>query len=91
MLEGIKTQLDRLIALYEAEKAENLRLRARIDTLGTENDTYRKQLTELEEQIDNLRLKQAFSAPAAGTNPETKAKLGRMIREIDKCISLLES
>ena len=91
MLEAIKTQLDRLIALYEAEKAENLRLKSRVDALSTENDTYRKQLTELEEQIDNLRLKQAFSASDAGSNPETKAKLGKMIREIDKCISLLES
>ena len=27
MLEGIKTQIDRLIALYEAEKAENEKLR----------------------------------------------------------------
>lgn len=90
MLEGIKAQIDRLIALYEAEKVENEALRQRVASLGSENESYRKQLTELEEQIDNLKLKQAFTAPADG-NVEAKAKLGRMIREIDKCISLLES
>ncbi len=90
MLEGIKTQIDRLIALYEAEKAENEKLRTRLAALGGENDTYRKKLTDLEEQIDNLKLQQAFTAPADG-NAQAKAKLGRMIREIDKCITLLES
>ena len=90
MLEGIKTQIDRLISLLEKEKAENALLRQRVDALGTENDTYRKQLTDLEEQIDNLKLQQAFTAPADG-NAQAKAKLGRMIREIDKCITLLES
>lgn len=90
MLEGIKTQIDRLIALYEAEKAENEKLRSRLVALGGENDTYRKKLTDLEEQIDNLKLQQAFTAPADG-NAQAKAKLGRMIREIDKCITLLES
>lgn len=90
MLEGIKTQIDRLIALLEKEKAENASLRQRVDALGIENDTYRKQLTDLEEQIDNLKLQQAFTAPADG-NVQAKAKLGRMIREIDKCITLLES
>ena len=90
MLEGVKTQIDRLIALLEKEKAENATLCQRVDALGTENDTYRKQLADLEEQIDNLKLQQAFTVPADG-NAQAKAKLGRMIREIDKCITLLES
>ena len=90
MLEGIKAQIDRLIALYEKEKTENEELRRKLAAFGTENDAYRKQISELEEQIDNLRLQQAFTAPADG-NAQAKAKLGRMIREIDKCITLLES
>lgn len=90
MLEGIKAQIDRLLALYEKEKTENEALRRQLDAFGTENDAYRKQISELEEQIDNLRLQQAFTAPADG-NAQAKAKLGRMIREIDKCINLLES
>lgn len=90
MLEGIKAQIDRLIALYEAEKVENETLRRRVEALGSENESYRKQLTELEEQIDNLKLKQAFTAPSDG-NAAAKAKLGRMIKEIDRCITLLES
>lgn len=91
MLEGIKTEIDRLIALYEAEKVENDKLRQRLDALGAENDTYRKQLAEREEQIDNLHLKQAFSAASSDSHAEAKAKIARMIKEIDKTISLLES
>ena len=89
MLEQVKQNIKRLIAAYEAEKMERTRLQSALDQAMTQNETYRKQITELERQIDNLKLAEAFKADGAGS-PEAKKKINSLIKEIDRCISLLE-
>ena len=49
----------------------------------------RKQIADLERQVDNLKLTEAFTAPA-GSNPAAKEKINKMITGIDRCIALLE-
>ena len=44
----------------------------------------------MEHQVDNLRLTEAFMAPA-GSDSGAKEKIDRLIKEIDKCISLMEN
>ena len=46
-------------------------------------------MADLNQQIDNLELMRAFQA--AGDPEEAKERIARLIREIDKCIKLLES
>ncbi len=89
MLEDIKKNIERLIALYEGEKQERLRLAEELDKSRSEADAYRKQISVLERQVDNLKLTEAFTSPADG-NPAAKEKIDRLIREINQCISLLE-
>ena len=89
MLEDIKTNIDKLIALYEGAATENENLRAALSKSETENETAKKRITDLEKQLDNLRLTQAFTAAPDGDG-QAKAKLDKLIREIDRCISLLE-
>ena len=88
MLEDIKKDIEKLIALYEGERREKLILRSEQEKSKAENDSYRKQITDLERQVDNLRLTEAFTS-SAGNNTGAKDKIERLIREIDKCISLL--
>ena len=88
MLEDIKKDIEKLIALYEGERREKLILRSELEKSKAENDSYRKQITDLERQVDNLRLTEAFTS-SAGNNTGAKDKIERLIREIDKCISLL--
>ena len=66
---------------------ERTRLQSALDQAMTQNETYRKQITELETQIDNLKLAEAFKA--AGS-PEAKKKINSLMKEIDRCITLLE-
>ena len=89
MLETVKQKIRQLIAAYEAEKMERIRLQAALDQVQTQNEAYRKQITELERQIDNLKLAEAFKASGAGS-PEAKKKINSLMKEIDRCISLLE-
>ena len=89
MLETVKQKIRQLIAAYEAEKMERIRLQAALDQVQTQNEAYRKQITELERQIDNLKLSEAFKAGGQGC-PEAKKKINSLIKEIDRCITLLE-
>ena len=88
MLDAIKQDIRRLIAAYESEKLERIRLQAELEQARIENETYRKQTIELERQIDNLKLTEAFKA--SGSNPEARKKIDSLIKEIDRCISLME-
>jgi phage shock protein A len=88
MLEDIREDIKKLISLYENEKTERIKFQDALAMSEAENKTCRKQITELEQQIENLKLTEAFTA-SAGNNTEAKGKIEKMIREIDKCISLL--
>ena len=89
MLEKLKENIAGLIALYEAEKAENESLRSALSAEKAEAEALRKRISELEGQTESLRLSAAFN-PSQGSNASAKEKIDRMIREIDKCISALE-
>ena len=89
MLEKVKQNIRKLIAAYEAEKMERTRLQSALDQVLAQNEAYRKQITELERQIDNLKLAEAFKADGAGS-PEAKKKINSLMKEIDRCITLLE-
>ena len=89
MLAKIKQKITQLIAAYEAEKAERIRLQTALEQAESRNETYRKQITELERQIDNLKLAEAFKA-GDGTSPEARKKIDSLMKEIDRCIALIE-
>ena len=88
MLDTIKQSIRQLIAAYEKERMERIRLQAELEESRTQNEACRKQIIELERQIDNLKLTEAFKA--TGESPEARKKIDGLIREIDRCISLME-
>ena len=87
MLETVKQGIQQLIAAYEKEKMERQRLQTALEQSQAKEETYRKQIIELERKIDNQRLAGAF---LNGDNTESKKKIDKLIKEIDKCISLME-
>ena len=87
MLDGLRQKITQLIAAYESEKAECERLRVALDKSKEQNKIYEKQIIELERQIDNQKLAGAF---LNGNNAESKKRIDKLIKEIDKCISLME-
>jgi chromosome segregation ATPase len=75
--------------MYESERAERIRLEAELDKSQSQNAEYTKQITELERTIDNLKLADAFKAGNAD-NTEARKKIDKLIKEIDRCITLME-
>ena len=89
MLETVKHKITRLIAAYEKEKAERTIAQKELEQLKAQNETYRKQILELERQIDNLKLTEAFKGRAINST-EAKRKVDSLVKEIDRCIKLIE-
>lgn len=89
MLDNVRQQFVRLISLYEKEKSECTRLKEENRQLSERCDTLGKQVAELEKKIDNLNLATAF-AGSRTDGSEPKRKIESLIREIDRCISLME-
>ena len=89
MLETVKEKIGQLIACYETEKMERERLQSELEQYRQQNETYRKQIIELERQIDNLKLTEAFMAGGTDTTA-AKKKIDCLMKEIDRCIALME-
>lgn len=88
MLEDLKQNIARLISLYETEKK---RADSLSEALSKETETtavLREQIAELNRQIDNMKLSEAFKA--GGDNAMAKQRIDKLIAEIDKCIRQLE-
>ena len=89
MLDDIKQKIGQLIAAYEKERMERIRLQAALQQSEEQNKAYKTQITELEREIDNLKLTSAFVADGSN-NEQARKKIDRLIKEIDKCIKLME-
>lgn len=89
MLAQIKDNFEKLIALYEAQRERADALEAELAESRASNEAYVKQIDDLRSQVNNLELKGAFIT-GGDSSSASKQKLDRLIREIDKCISLLE-
>jgi len=88
MLEELKNHISKLIALYEGEKQRADSLAAELERYRNAEHDYKEQIAELNRQIDNQRLTNAFMVGAS--EADAKARLTKLIGEIDRCIKLLE-
>lgn len=89
MLDTLKKKIEKLISLYETEKAIRMEFEKEVQQLKAENEAYRKQNIELEKQIDNLKLTGAILTNTRD-NSEAKKKIDSLLKEIDKCIALVK-
>lgn len=89
MLKDIRHNIEQLIALYEGQKAESLRLESELELSKKTIQTQKDKIEQLEKEVDNLKLSQAFSG-AEGGNPAAKEKIGQLLKQLDKCIEQLE-
>ena len=86
---SLKHRVKTVISLYEGQKSkaselqkENFELIKRIETL--ENN-----LALLDKKYENLKIAKVLSSVPGEDVHETKIQVNRIVREIDKCIALL--
>ena len=88
MLEEVKSNIERLISLYETEKQRADSLQTELENSRAETAAAREKIADLDGQIDNLKLQYAFSG--AGDPALAKERITKLVHEIDRCIKLLE-
>lgn len=84
----IRSEIMRLVSAYEKEKAEKEALNDELMECRAMIEDCRKHITELERQIDSLKLTDAFMATSKDRR-EARERIDRMIRSIDRCMSLI--
>jgi len=84
----LKSKVEELIARYETLDRENAEIKARLSRYETELSKKDNKLKELEKQITDLRLKEAFLG-TSGDRTQARRQVARLIKEIDACVSLL--
>ena len=88
LLREFKEKLDQIIGLHQKMKAECLLLKEEKKRLNEQLNILTISNQDLTKKIEDLK----FAKTLAGTNEDShdaKIKINRLVREIDKCISLL--
>lgn len=88
MVEDLRNNVNRLIALYEAQKQRADELASKLVLAESRLAQSKEEIERLTRQTDNLKLAGAFSSDTG--NALAKDRINKLIREIDKCIALLE-
>ena len=87
----INQKIDRLIAKHEALKNENQLLKQQLNDAANVVKVKDQVIDKLNEQIKVLSMAKSLSGDDSGANKDMKLKINELVREIDKCISLLNN
>lgn len=87
-MERLKGRIERIISSYESAVFENRELKEKLAASQQELETNKKTIKELTEKLEILQLTNAFKGSSQDIK-EAKQRIARIVREIDKCISLL--
>ncbi len=84
----LEEKIDRLVERYHTEKEENKILRGQITQLTRQLEEASSSYSQLEERFNNLKISKSLEASSEDVH-ETKVRINQIVREIDKCIALL--
>ena len=88
LLNSFETQLRHLIYLHDELKRENAELKKLLENEKLKNEKVQAQYDELEVSYTNLKTATAISLNGSDVK-ETKLRLSKLVREVYKCIALL--
>lgn len=84
----LEEKIDQLVERYRAEKEETKMLRGRIDQLTNQLEQAASSYVLLEDSFNKLKMARTLEASSEDVR-ETKLRINQIVREIDKCIALL--
>ena len=86
--EQLQFRIRQLIEMYEKEKSANEMLSREKTDIQEQVRLKQDKLKDLEEKYNKLKISKALIASSEDVH-DAKLKVNRMVREIDKCIALL--
>ena len=86
---NIESKVNKIISLYNSLKKEKEEILEENKRLKSEVEDRDKDIKRLEEKIKLLRITKSVSAQDVEKNKESRQKINEYVREIDRCIALL--
>jgi len=84
----LRDKIKRIINMFEAEKEQRIVLEDKNKELEQRLNNTKKEQEELKIQYNNIKLAKNIEV-SVGNSHDAKLKVNRIVREIDKCIALL--
>ncbi|MDP4208445.1 MAG: hypothetical protein Q8928_06495 [Bacteroidota bacterium] len=88
IVNSLEAKIKNLIFLYEQSKNETIRLKTEKNDLEEAIRLKDHELKELQEKHEQLKLAKVLVTGSEDIH-EAKLKVNRIVREVDKCIALL--
>ncbi len=88
VINNLKGKIELIISRYEQVVSENTKLSEELTTCREALNNNTNNIKELDTKISNLQLAEAFKSSSVDVK-EAKQKIGKIVKEIDKCIALL--
>lgn len=84
----LKGHIEQMISKYELALSDNISLKEQLLRVTNELELKDNKIKELEQKVEQMQLADAFAASTDDVR-EAKKRIGRIVKEIDKCISML--
>ena len=88
IIEGIRQKIQTAKARMKEQEDENIRLKKQYEDLKLSVQQKQVLIEELEQKNQKLALVKGIMADGEGTQ-DARVQINRIVREIDKCIALL--
>lgn len=90
IINELNFKIDKLIKLYISSLEQKKGLEGRIEGLQSELESLKKENKELSEELKRTKVANAISG-SDENGYEAKMRINQLVREIDKCIALLNN
>ena len=89
VINELNFKIDKLIKLYISSLEQNKSLESKIQDLQSELENLQRENKDLNNKLKTTRVASAISE--GNGSYEAKMRINRLVREIDKCIALLNN
>ncbi|MBN1789189.1 MAG: hypothetical protein JW830_01745 [Bacteroidales bacterium] len=86
---SLRQRIKSVIGLYEDQKSRNSELLKKNEELNERIASLENKLEDLDKKYENLKIAKVLSSVPGEEVHTTKLQVNRIVREIDKCIALL--
>jgi hypothetical protein len=86
---SLRQRIRTIISLYEEQKSNAAVLLKKNNELGERVEMLESKLEEINTKYETLKIAKVLSSVPGEDVHETKIQVNRIVREIDKCIALL--
>jgi hypothetical protein len=85
----LRDKFKQIITLCDSYRAENEILKKENEQIKNKLNQKENDLTDIEEKYNNLKTAKALVSLPGNESQEVKTNINRIVREIDKCIALM--